>query len=297
MSNKDYNTNVQPLLVPYNHVNDIKNNIDSLIPVNQLEKIRGSGMYNPAPLYPQTSDNGNAFSNINTYKSLLNTYTFNVPNIENTYVNPSGSVDIKDTWEKNINYNIKPSSGDNYQYYDEYQRWALNTTRKTDPYILPFLFSKINIKFIQESVVNYVKKARNINIQTKQDTDNLLNLILSSYNKYIESPGIYGTNDYAINATDEPNCNFSNILGNLNKEIIEKYVQNVLSGLNITEYYIKDISTLPMPFTRPVDTSIKGSNNLGFVGFFEDNHEFTKNISSYNIRNSMPNNVPGPFGN
>ena len=46
-----------------------------------------------------------------------------------------------------------------------------------------------------------------------------------------------------------------------------------------------DISHLPIPQTHPVNTNIKGSNVLGFVGHFEDNHKFTKNIDSFNLRN------------
>ena len=290
--NKDYNVNVNPLLTQYNNTND---GTTPLIPVDQLNEIRGSGLYNPAPLYPQTQDNGHAYSNIKIDPSLYETYK---PIQGELYVNPSGAVDIEGTWEKNTNYNLKPPTGDNYEYYDEYQRWALNTIRKSDPYILPFLFSKINIKFIQDSVIDYVKKARNITIETRQDTNNLLNLMLGIYTLYYNSNGVYGTNDYAVNATQEPNCKFSNILGNLNKQIIEKYVQNVLSGLNMTEYYIKDISTLPIPLTRPIDTDIKGSKSLGFVGFFEDNHEFTKTINSYNTRNSIPGKLENKqFGN
>lgn len=290
--NKDYNVGVNPLLTQYNNTNDGNT---SLISIDQLNEIRGGGLYNPAPLYHQTKNNGHANSNIKFDPKLHEIYK---PREGNLYINPSGAADIEETWEKNTNYNLKPITGDNYEYYDEYQRWALSVIRKSDPYILPFLFSKINIKFIQDSVINYIKKARNITIQTKQDTDNLLNLMLGVYTLYDSSNGVYGINDYAVNATQEPNCNFSNILGNLNKQIIEKYVQNVLSGINMTEYYIKDISTLPMPLSRPTDTSTSGSKSLGFVGFFENNHEFTKSINSYNTRNSLPGKLDtGLFGN
>ena len=280
-------SDISPLLSQYNNTN---NGAVPLIPIDNLDQIRGSGLYNPAPLYPQTQNNGHANSDIKIDPLLTQIYK---PIEGELYINPSGAVDIEGTWEKNTNYNLKPPTGDNYEYYDEYQRWAQNAIRKSDPFILPFLFSKINIKFIQDSVIDYVKKARNITIQTRQDTDNLLNLMLGIYTLYDNSNGIYGTNDYAVNAMQEPNCNFSNILGNLNKQIIEKYVQNVLSGLNMAEYYMKDISTLPIPFTHPTDTSIKGSKSLGFVGFFENNHEFTKNIDSFNIRNALP----GKIGN
>ena len=38
-----------------------------------------------------------------------------------------------------------------------------------------------------------------------------------------------------------------------------------------------------MPLSQPVPTSNKGMNQLGFVGFFEDNHEFTRNIKTHLI--------------
>ena len=284
--NKDYNVNVHPLLAEYNHTNE---GVSPLISISDLDNIRGSGNYNPAPLYPQTRDLGHADSKIPVNKSLSQIYE---PPSGELYVNPSGSVDVKGTWEKNTNYGLNPENGDNYKVYDEFQRWALNSTNVNDPYILPYLFSKINVSFIQKSTVDYIKKNRNITIETRQDTDNLLNLMLATYYLYMHSNGIY-----KINNSEYP-CTFTSILSNLNKQIIEKYVQSSLSVLNMTEYYLKDISTLPMPFSRPVDTGIKGSNSLGFVGFFEDNHEFTRTIDSFNIRNSLPGKVgPGPFGN
>lgn len=276
----DYNVNALPLLASYNHTNE---GVTPLITADNLANIRGSGLYNPAPLYEQTTNRGNAYSNIkNTPDESY------VPINGNIYVNPSGAVNVDGTWEKNINDEIKPSSGDNYEYYDEYQRWALNVVRKSDPYILTFLFSKINVKFIQDSVIDYVKKARNITINTKQDIDNLLNVMLNNYILYYQSNGIFSNNDCSTLPSENSSCNFSSILGNLNKNIIETYVKSVLSGLNMHEYYMKDISTLPMPLSNPVLVSNKGSNVLGYVGPYENNQQFTKNINSFNTRDLIP---------
>lgn len=289
----DYNVNVIPLLSSYNHANQ---GISPLITGDSLAYIRGHGLYNPAPQYLQTTDRGNAFSKINTYPEYFDkSYG---PVTGDLYVNPSGSVDVNGTWQKNINSDIKPPDGDNYEYYDEYQRWALNATRKEDPYILPFLFSKINVKFIQDSVIDYVKKTRNITINTIQDTDNLLNLMLNNYILYYESPGIFENNDCASKPYQNTSCNFSSILANLNKNIIQNYVKSVLSGLNMHEYYMKDISTLPVPLSNPVLISNKGSNVLGYVGPFEDNQDFTRNIDSFNMRDTIPGKInTTKFGN
>jgi len=294
----DYNVNVTPLLANYNNTNNIVSPLIYSDDKNHasLVDIRGYGLYNPAPLYLQTTDRGNGFSNTSTYSNYFDKNY--VPNSGNLHVNPSGAVYVEGTWEKNTNYNIDLPYGDNYKYYDEYQRWALNATRKVDPYILPFLFSKINVKFIQDSVIDYIKNLRNITINTKQDTDNLLNLMLNNYILYYESNGIFTDNDCATSPNQNKSTNFSSILGNLNKNIIENYVKSVLSGLNMHEYYMKDISTLPVPLSNPVLITNKGSNVLGYVGPFEDNQEFTKNINSYNLRDTIPEKIDSlKFGN
>lgn len=205
----------------------------------------------------------------------MNYYSINNNNNEyNTldyYINPIGAIDSPGSWEKKLT--------DINENYDEYQRWALNAVHTMDPDILPYLFSKVNVKFIQDSVVKYVKKAKDITIETVQDTNNLLTIMLSVYLSYESSNGI------TKNSANIFDTHAKNVLAQLNKQIIEKYVKQVLSTLNMTKYYFKDMSTLPTPLNRPTDANIKGHNSLGFVGFFEDNHEFTKSISSYNIKN------------
>ena len=276
----DYNVNVNPLLGEYNHVDT--NKINSLIPADDgtfgsLAYKRGYGLYNPAPAYPQTHDYGNALSNVQPPKDQI--YG---PVNGNLYETPNSAVQTENSWNKNINYNIEPPDGVSYQYYDEYQEFALKSTNKNDPYLLPYFFSKINVNFIQKSVVEYVKKARNITIKTEQDIDSLLNIMVKNYLDAFVSNGITGISGNS--------CLFKNILGNLNKITIEEYVQSVLSSLNMTEYYLKDISTLPVPLSNPVLVSNKGKNELGFVGFFENNHDFTKNLSSFNTRDLLPGN-------
>lgn len=294
----DYNVNVKPLLASYNHTND---GVAPLIPADDpnltsLVDLRGYGLYNPAPLYPQTTNNGHAYSQTNPHTKYFD--KSHVPVTGELFQNPSGAIEVEGTWQSNINYNINPPSGSDYTYYDEFQRWALNASRINDPYLLPFLFSKINIKFIQDSVVEHVKKARDITINTRQDTDSLLNLMLSNYLSYHTSNGVFSTDDNVFKPSESNACRFQTILGNLNKNIIEKYVQNVLSGLNMHEYYLNDISKLPMPLTNPVNTGVKGSNVLGFKGHFENNHEFTKNINSFNLRDSDPGTINSTrFGN
>ena len=53
-----------------------------------------------------------------------------------------------------------------------------------------------------------------------------------------------------------------------------------------------------VPLDNPVYLTNKGSKELGFVGFFEDNNEFTRNIDSFNMRDIIPGKIDSVnFGN
>lgn len=269
-------TNSLPLYSTYNMTNE--NGISPIMQIDEISQLRGSGKWNPSPY---NSLNTNYISE-NTYnrdldKINLHTSAYN-EQIEPLYVNAISSPEIKNSWE-NINgdRNINKNSDKPYEP-DEYQIFALKSIRRSEPLILPYFFSKINVNYVKKSVKEYVQKHRNVNINTEQDTENLLNLMITKYYDVFDS---FGTKD----------CNFEQILGNLNKSVIEDYVKSVFSGIDMHNYYIKDISNLPVPLTRPTNSNIKGVNQLGFVGFFENNHEFTKNIQAFNTRNV----IPGPL--
>jgi hypothetical protein len=318
MSVSNYAVNATPLLTEYNNTNQ---NYSPLIPAdvssinkdsyNTLVNIRGNGNYNPAPNFAQTNNYGPAYSNIKPNNKIIygpetnSLYVNSLALDTNTVnVNPVGAVQSENSWSSNINHNLKLNNNDNdlgnsdYSFYDEYQRFALNNVRKTDPYLLPYYFSKINVKFIQNKVVKYIQDARNITINTNQDIDGLLLIMVSNYRSAWDSGGIIGQNPCATNPGEDTATYFSNILAKLNQYTIQQYVKSVLSSLDMTQYYLKDISSLPMPLSRSIATDNKGKNDLGFVGFFEDNHEFTRNINSFNMRNTLPGKIDSVnFGN
>ena len=297
----DYNVNVTPILAQYNNTN---NGVSPLInaddnSMNSLVNIRGYGKFDPAPQYPQSHNYGHALSKIQPDNDPIYSQQFG-----NLYQIPAGAVQTKNSWDNNINSKLELPGNDlggiksNYEHYDDYQRFAYNTTRKSDPYLLPFYFSKINVKFIQDKVVNIVEKERGIKINTEQDIEGLLNIMISNYTHAWDSKGIIGSNSYATKPSEDPNTYFSNILARLNQYTISQYVKLVLSTLNITEYYMRDISNLPMPLSLPVSTQMKGKNQLGFVGFFENNQKFTKEIDAFNTRNVLPGKIDSiKFGN
>lgn len=299
--NIDYNVNVTPILAEYNNTNQgsfpLINADDNTM--NSLVNIRGYGKFDPAPQYPQSQNYGNALSEIKPVTDVIYQQEFG-----NLYQTPIGAVELEKSWNKNMNTNLKLPGNNlggvksNYEYYDDYQRYAYNVTRKSDPYILPFYFSKINVNFIQNEVIKIVEKERGIKINTEQDIEGLLEIMIGNYTILPTSQGIIGNNSCATKPSEDKNTYFTNILAKLNQQTIQQYVKLVLSTLNMTEYYIKDISNLPMPLSQPVTTDNKGKNQLGFVGFFEDNHKFTKAIDSFNTRNVLPGKIDSiKFGN
>ena len=189
------------------------------------------------------------------------------------YTTPAGAIQDKNSWSKKINHG---------EYQDEYQLWAFKNLRLTESVLLPYLFSKTNVKFIQKSVVNYVKQFRNITINTQQDEDTLLNMMVAAYTLYLEPEG---TCQFTKDCTGNTQNNYSYILGNINKYIIEMYVKKVISSIDMYKYYIKDISNMPKPLSLPTLITNKGSNSLGFKGYFEDNHKYTNDIASFNMQN------------
>lgn len=298
------------LLNEYNHTRNV---YPTAINIDEISEIRSSGNYNPAPLFLQTTDRGNAFQNVN--KNMKDKLL--EPVAGNLELSHSNAVQLENTWNTNSSYylnasingngngnrnnngkQVNSSEVDDSTFYDNYQLWAYNTLRTQDPYLLPYLFSKINVKFIQKSVKKYIKENRNIDINTEQDTEELLQIMADIYRLYYSSNGIVGVDKNVKYSYQDSNGNIKNILANLNKHIMEKYVSTALSSINMYEYYMNDISKLPTPLSLPTNSNSKGSNELGFIGHFEDNHTFNQNLISYNARNTMPGNLNfSTFGN
>ena len=281
------------LLGEYNHTRNI---YPASINIDDIADIRSSGNYNPAPLFLQTTDRGNAFENVN--KNMKDTLF--EPIAGNLELSHANSVQLENTWDTNSSYYLNNGNRhmDDSKLYDNYQLWAYNTLRTQDPYLLPYLFSKINVRFIQNSTKKYIKENRNLDINTEQDTEELLQIMADIYRLYYSSNGIGGADKNVKYSYQDSNGNVKNILANLNKHIIEKYVSMALSSINMYEYYMNDISKLPTPLSLPTNSNNKGSNELGFIGHFEDNHTFNQNLISYNMRNSMPGTLNyNTFGN
>lgn len=70
----------------------------------------------------------------------------------------------------------------------------------------------------------------------------------------------------------------------LNQSVLETCIQQVLSGISMYQKYYADASSLPLPMSRPVLTTMKGDSvlqeNLGFYS----GHEMTDAMAAYNER-------------
>lgn len=154
--------------------------------------------------------------------------------------------------------------------------YAQKSTHVCDENIQPLFFSELNIKYIQDRVKFYIKKLKNIEISDQSlnnDKNSLINLMRSNY--------IVSNESIKFN-----NLNIEDTISELNKSVIEKYVNDVLSGINMYNYYISDISNMPIPLSRAKTTSIKGVNVLSPQVGFEDNTDRNQIIGAFNTRYS-----------
>ena len=73
-------------------------------------------------------------------------------------------------------------------------------------------------------------------------------------------------------------------LTRLNKSVLEETISQILSGIDQYKQYYKDASSIPMPLSRSVMTTMKGSRVLQENIGFESGHDMSKSISSYSQR-------------
>ena len=173
-----------------------------------------------------------------------------------------GTIEPTDSWGNKTEMN-----------YDRYQLFAFNNIKNTDMKLVQYYFSETNIKFIQNKVIDYIKSNKNITIKTSQDINHLLNNMVINY-RQIRFLQIENSNEY------------KKVFANLNKVTIEQYIRSVLINLDMTEYYINDISNLPTPIDHPkyIAPANKGQNELGFIGYFDNNHDYTDSLNLFNSK-------------
>lgn len=296
---------------------------------NDLAKQRGTGNFNPSPSFYQTVDRGPAFSQALNYYSNFQPDTEhkvlaprsgsvdrrstrndscsdNKLNMINANKNAN---DISSTYnnlldkEKREPYMVgtsyfHPQKVDSWESprhtwgTDEYQEWAAAALRMEPNLLMNFFFSKENVEYILDTIINEVYRLRSIRVG-KQSVDELLIIMKNKYeyalSGWLPHPGPKGPQGvYFRGEIPGPNgqAYYDNglkiQLQRLNESVLEECVKQVISGADMYNKFFNDASTLPMPLDLPVLTSMKGSSVL------QENVGFTsgrsKDITSYNER-------------
>ena len=154
-----------------------------------------------------------------------------------------------------------------------------------------FFFSSENIDYLQNRIVSDIKKIKKVDI-SKQSVDELLIIMRNYYSKALcgwlpHAP--YGTtgkgNPNEVYSRGETPCTIEQQLSRLNKAVLEETIKQIFpSGADMYMQYYKDASSLPLPLTHPTYTSQKGSRVLSENVGFNNGHEYTKSVASYNER-------------
>lgn len=164
-------------------------------------------------------------------------------------------------------FNVVP----NIEQYDVYQQYAINSLNQAPDYLLLYFFSKDNVEFLQNQMIQQVYNIKKMKINA-QNTDELLAIMR---NKYIN--GMYGM----VNCQDDTIINKIKLL---NRAVLQECIKQILSGIEMYEQYYKDASTLPVPLSRPVLATQKGSREMQTNIGFESAHEVNRAMASFNMR-------------
>lgn len=189
--------------------------------------------------------------------------------VTSTYFNGS------EIWEENPWIKSKSYQESNYSNYTKYSSSVKRLINQQQDELTKFYFSEENIDYIQDRLIEEVKKIKKVSIGRQSD-DELIMIMYSFYNRSLESK---------INSE---NNDILTYIGLLNKSVIEECLKQILSGIDMFMYYYKDASELPQELDLPVHTSMKGSRILSEpVGIYDDAHENNRSINIFNEKNNI----------
>lgn len=270
-----------------------------LAPATQVAQQRGSGNYNPPPLWEQSTNRGHAYSNaFNLYRNEYdrnNKDTFKYfPNPDNLYSTDYATVTGQNDQIKKQPYRVGTTglhaetvnSWQNPEFEgvsDQYTEWALKALQMTPTPMIIYFFNTKNIEYLQSRIMEEVKRIKGVRVNP-QSVDDLLIIMRSTY--------LYGMNGW-LPAETNPNfpqnrgpkpCALEGRLSRLNESVLREAVKQVLSGIDQYKQYIKDKSSMPMPLDRPVYASMSGSRTLSENIGFNSGHERSLAAQSFNQR-------------
>ena len=112
-------------------------------------------------------------------------------------------------------------------------------------------FSKENIKYIIDNIRYRIFKITN-NVVEAPDLDTLKNVMRSIFLKFSKNL----------------KTNIKNQISDLDEIVIEFCVKEMSGSLTSYLKYIEDVSTMPVPLSKPNNTNIKGDKSLELRTFY-----------------------------
>lgn len=276
-----------------------------LIPSSNLALLRGTGNYNPAPNYESTINRGPAYSqSLNYYQNFSDqqpgplepqpsltdmsqefkaVYPSDVENLRKYEVGTSQfHPEANDSWNRPDAYSGFGS--------DQYQSWAIHSMNLQPNALLNFFFSTDNVDYLQTRMQDEVLRIRQVSI-AKQSVDELLIIMRNKYlyalSGWLNHPGTVETHSRGPVTRDGLayyEGGLEQQIELLNKSVLEECLKQILSGISMYQQFYKDAASMPMPLSRPVIASQKGSKVLQENLAFESGHEVSNAITSYNER-------------
>lgn len=281
-----------------------------LTPSKEVALARGSGNWNPPPFYYQSTDRGNSWENAYPLYTDQHNKQFpknptvpepiDVHNLDLAHFNTPS--DMGDTLRKRV-YQVgstglhsePPGSWNNPEFqgaqnqYTEYALKALMQGGMMPTPLAIYFFSTDNINYLQNRTKQEIKKhtGQDINNQSVDELITIMiNKLLYAYSGWLPNEASQGGPN-AITDRGEKPCSLENRLFRLNKSVLEETVKQVLSGINQYKQFIKDQSSLAMPLSLPVYTSMAGSRELSESIGFNSGIERTIAMSSFSQRYSI----------
>lgn len=277
-----------------------------LTPSKEVAQARGSGNWNPPPIWQQSTNRGYAYENAYPmYIDSQNKGSKNKFSPEPIDTNNLGLADFNtpsdmgDMLRKRA-YQVGSTglhseaqgSWNNPEFQgaeNQYVEWALKALIPggiTPTPLLTYFFSTDNVNYLQDRTKQEVKKYTGTSIND-QSIDELLiimrNKLIYAYSGWLPNSASEGGPNAITNRGEKP-CDLEMRLSRLNKSVIEETVKQVLSGINMYKQFIKDQSSMPMPLDMPILTTMRGSRELSEPIGFNSGLERTVAANSFNMR-------------
>lgn len=268
---------------------------NSLVSANDQAMYRGSGHFNPPPLFEETTDRGAAYSQAANFYIDNSNNRPKLPSLPSAPL-PDYAAQI-DQWNKNpyvvgtTGFHAQTPNSWDLPNIDgnptRYEDFASKATQLEPNTLMSFFFSPQNVNYLQQKIVDEVKKIKKVEI-SKQSEDELL-IIMNNHFQRALNGWLPREDKNAVypRGANVP-CSLTERLRKLNQSVLEECVKQILSSISMYLQYYMDASSLPDPLDRPTYTSMKGSRVLSEpVGIYDNPHQSTRAINSFNERNNI----------